>query len=58
MGTIITKGSNRIPPKVDSTTIPPADLPEQGSKGIRQLPMNWYLTPMMIHKVTPYVDYN
>ena len=30
----------------------------QGSKGIRQLPMNWCATPKMIHKITLSVDYN
>ena len=30
----------------------------QGSKGIRQWPMNWCTFPMMIHEITPSVDYN
>ena len=30
----------------------------QGSKGIRQWPMNWFTSPMMIHKITSSVDYN
>ena len=30
----------------------------QGSKGIRQWPINRYTSPMMIPKITPSVDYN
>ena len=30
----------------------------QGSKVIRQWPMNLYAPPMMIHKISLYVDYN
>ena len=30
----------------------------QGSKGIRQLPINLCTSPMSIHKITPSVDYN
>ena len=30
----------------------------QGSKGIRQWPINWWTDPMMIHKIMPSVDYN
>ena len=30
----------------------------QGSKGMRQWPVNWYLSLMMIHKINPSVDYN
>ena len=29
-----------------------------GSKGIRQWPVNWCTSPMMIHKTIPSVDYN
>ena len=28
----------------------------QGSKGIRHWPINLCTTPIMIHKITPYVD--
>ena len=28
----------------------------QGSKGIRQWPLNRYTSPMMIHKITTFVD--
>ena len=28
----------------------------QGSKGIRQWPINWYTSLMIIHKITPSVD--
>ena len=28
----------------------------QGSKGIRQRPINWCTSPMVIHKITPSVD--
>ena len=28
----------------------------QGSKGIRQLPINWCTSPMMIHKIIPAVN--
>ena len=30
----------------------------QGSKGVRQWPINSYTSPMIIHKITPSVDYN
>ena len=30
----------------------------QGSKGIRQWPINWGTSPMWIHKITPSLDYN
>ena len=30
----------------------------QGTKGIRQWPINWCTTQMMIHKITPSVVYN
>ena len=30
----------------------------QGSKGKRQWPMNLCTSPMMIHKITPSVDYS
>ncbi len=30
----------------------------QGSKGIRQMPINWFPFPMMIHKITSSADYN
>ena len=30
----------------------------QGSKGIRQWPINWCTFPMMIHKTTLSIDYN
>ena len=30
----------------------------QGSKGIRQWPINGCTFPVMIHKITPSVDYN
>ncbi len=30
----------------------------QGSKEIRQWPMNWCISPMMINKITPTVHYN
>ena len=28
----------------------------QGSKGIRQCPINWCTYPMKMHKPTPYLD--
>ena len=28
----------------------------QGSKGIRQWPINWCTSPIMIQKIIPYVD--
>ena len=34
------------------------NLKIQGSKGIRQWPINSCTSPMMIHKIIPYVDYN
>ena len=33
------------------------DLSTQGSKGIRQRPINWYTSPMTIHKVNPSLDW-
>ena len=30
----------------------------QGPKGIRRWPINWCTSPMMIQKITPYVDKN
>ena len=30
----------------------------QGSKGIRLWFINWCISPMMIYKITPSVDYN
>ena len=30
----------------------------QGSKGIRQMPINWCTSPIMIHKITLFIDYN
>ena len=34
------------------------NLKIQGSKGIRQWPINSSTSAMMIHKIIPYVDYN
>ncbi len=31
---------------------------DQGSKGIRQWPINWCTSPMIMHKIIPSVDYN
>ena len=30
----------------------------KGSKGIRQWPTRWCTSPMLVHKITPYLDYN
>ena len=30
----------------------------QGCKGIRQWPINYYISPKMIHKITPSINYN
>ena len=30
----------------------------QGSKGIRQWPINWCTSPMIIHKITPSLECN
>ena len=30
----------------------------QGSKGIREWPINWRTSPLMIHKITPFANYN
>ena len=35
-----------------------ASAGDQGSKGIRQWPINLCKSPMIMHKITPSVDYN
>ena len=33
-------------------------ISEQGSTGIRQWPISWCNSPIIIHKIKPYVDFN